>query len=1724
MLKHFALTAVTGFLALFGTNEGLPFPRPVIVKSHKQPGEVLPLNGQLLTTTTPDLPETTVYAPAPTGELYGVEVTGGGEVTRRKANEAARTEILSDSPDTQTLRAYSGGGGLGESADQFYTPKVVADLLWDMVTPHLKIVLPTENDKKPPVPVRVLEPSCGNGAVIASAPAGVHITGVEMDVVAARAARALHPHASIHAMPFEQWTTRSAAPLFDVVLGNPPYVPRGETRDLHEPEENRAERYFLRQMLRRVKHQTGLVSLIMPLAVLHNHTHTKFRAELLTYGLPIHAAVVPTGAFKAAGAGVTTAILVMRRHDYGVQQALSDLEPAQVISLLKAFCVDHFQQSLVEHFVSGESLVTSTGEQGQRKHELTFLAPAFSLCKNRELTSGRYDNPMLEGEVDASRVTSAISQVSDGMKAAPVVLNVIIEGIRSALGDEAAGAAEKRAAREALHAIPEGTLSSDRKYAFRLGEWVVTDDFASPPVARAVEVAQALQAYLEARDSGRPDTLKRRKMALALDNAYRAQFQKYAAARFTRLIPRYSLFAVLLAHLSPDGALELPLPQAVQLPITATDLPGVAEQLADLLALTEDTLAEYAQVTPEAAAQHLTGHYCFNGELWVESGIYYVGHAFVRAEQARALAEQHAGHRRSALLKQADTFISKVRRVKLQDVTLSPRDAVIPVAVLEAWVNDFLGSAEQNKALISVRRENGAVKFRVKAGPGSAGVKARDVFDQEKARGLEKYLNHKTEVDQIRGASEMSKEQYKAERALAVDEAQAYEDRVAGHFTAWLANSTHVQVVEDAYTYARGAVIRPTGSMRPLHLPGWHGPQPHPYQAMDVRAMAATTGMVNNYDVGLGKTFTTLALVTYLKGCGKASRPVIVVPAGLVSNWATNARLALPDWNITTVGMSPRKNKRGEQVYKTKRDGSLMLDNAGRRIEAWMEDSPAVKREKIARLSAGKTDLIIMSREAFTSIPMQRETRQRLILTDAQYQRNLETQDAFDPGMPRRGKHQELVKQLGVFGAMMARVNIASEGELSFELLGCDFIAYDEAHGLKNLYAPPTTFGETPRFLGGGGESQRALDALHKGRYVRERSGSTFSFTASWIKNSPLEVYSMLSMVMDNLMEYGLPTGEALMEQYLRIEPQIVTGMDGSVDVKPCVVGFRRLKELKGIISGHVITRSYGEPEVITCDGKLLQVPSAVAEEVMIDMTDEQLSAYKVLRERARNADAKAKGPDHPFSILWEMRKLTVDPVLLRIAGRNPRFEKITELALENRAQGGKGLVFLSIGEKEGSFKRLKDTLVTAGYPAHEIAIVSSNTHKSSVDRQNLEDDYNFGDLTLILGTDVLGQGFNLQNGTSLIINADIPWNYEEIRQRVGRGARQGNPCAKVRNVYLLMRGSFDSITYTIMSGKKSWLSQLWLNVDELENTGAGFNGEEMALLLSDDVEATKKAIAEKKTKLEELTGRAALRRNLETLSRTLIARDRVTKLREDANARKNGWTARDHAKIGQARDIFLRMKRELDLISEFSFTRLVNYTGEIHWIGVLPVHVGMTFQHEGKRAEVTQVTEMNVNVLLDTGQGTALNFRQVAGGTAHAASVNPAQYREALSLERPTISLALDARVFVLDAQRVNPVPKDADNVVTVSVHENQVRLQDGQDKFLLRSVLITGGVIMHYGLRPEGTHLVVTQVAVLTTDARTIENAEKFAVSGAFRDRLLQIIGTALGAETIKDRAKAA
>lgn len=1721
--KNFALYAITGVMALFGLNEVLPRSVQLTKTAPSGVPEVLALNGQLFSAvqTSPDITSTAMPSPEPTDLPFGVEAVTGGVQARLTANAAARQAILEAAPDPGVLRAYSGTGGLGEdseSVDQFYTPANIGGLMWSLATNHLDLT----DEKKP---IRALEPSCGNGGLLAQAPAGILLTGVEMDAVAGRAAQHLLPHASVHVMPFESYTTRSSDPLFDVTVLNPPFGVRSLTRDLHQRDEVRSERYFMNQAVRRTKHG-GVIVALLPLNVLHGHAHAGWRSEMLRLALPLHAVLIPDGAFRAAGAGVTSCLLVLRRHDYGVASGLSVLSDQELTQALSRFCMDSLHKTFVEQFVGGAGLVTTQEAAGQVTYDLRYATPAWHLSRGATFTQGRFGQPAFSGEVRI-QAEAVLSQLADAMKATPVTLHLMTETVRDLAGDKLT-AFQKAASEEELFPIAEGQVSTDRKFVFRLGAWEASDDFADPVIFQATQLAQSLESYLYAEHLGRPEAAQRRRVVESQHAAYLRSHGAVPRQRLLRLSGKYPLFALLLAHVGEGSELRLPEAKETRLPVQGQDLPTVAGELSDLLALTEDTLMEYAGVSREAAREHLKENYAFNGQVWVERGLYYAGHAFLRSDAVRAQAQAHQGYEREALLWQADEFMRRVRYTKIEDLKLSPRDPILPTEVLEAWVNAWVvgedaeekgtggeANAEDAAHLISAVRERGAVKLGLRAGAGQGLAQLRTQVDTAKLRGLEKFLNHRTEVASIRGQKDMSDDEYLAAKTVAIEEARSYEADVTRHFQKWLPESRFVQAVEQAYVWARGAVLRPEGSVRPLNITGYQGKPPHPYQLSDARSMAMSQGMINAYDVGLGKTLEMLILIGYLKMCGKASRPIISVPAGLVSNWATNAREAYPEWNIVTVGMSVRRDKNGNVVYKRKADGSYMLKD-GKRIEAWVKDSASVKRAKIASLAAGNVDLIIMSRNALTDLGMMRETRQQLITSDPQYLRDLETEQTGEKstGM-RRGRHQELTRQLGAFGAMMSNVKIAGPGELAFEVLGCDFLGNDEGHELKNSYNTPDIFGEQPKFIGSGGNAQRAIDAIHKGSFVRAQGGHTYNFTASWVKNSPLEVYTMLRTVTDDLPHFGLPTMEAMMEQYLKIEPEIITEQDGSISVKPCVTGFRRLGELRQIIRSFVISRTYGDPEVITSSGEALSVPKADIEEVMIDMSSEQAAAYSVLRQRARYADARKKGPDHPFSIMWDMRKLTIDPVLQKVSGPNPRFEKIAELALENRRENGKCIVFLSTGERQGSFERLKETLIKAGYPSHEIAIVSSHTHKTSVERQDLEDDYNYGDLTLILGTDVLGQGFNLQVGTSMIINADMPWTPEDLRQRVGRGARQGNTATKLRNIYLLMRGSFDTLTYTIVSGKQSWLSQLWTEgVDEIENSGREFSGEQLALLMSDNPDQTRSEIAQKKMELEKLTERTNLERKLELIAEAMNARDLLMSHLERAKERKHGVTANDQLKIRNASKIF-ESRRATALATEHPMSKMVDYQGTKYWFGIVPVHEGMKFTLDDTEFEVRQIMAHGTVLSVDeTGNTRSFTGYQVSKARNFQPTSNSSMFSAPEKLKIPELQGQIE-KIYVLDGKLGRGlVPKNPEKVITISVKGRAIDLENPSNGLVLQNRLYSDFTIMHFlsEVTADG-HYIIKNVAIISNNDTTLKRTRNIIGQPEFQAKLLALAAQAIG-----------
>ncbi|WIB65376.1 methyltransferase domain-containing protein [Curtobacterium sp. MCBD17_040] len=161
----------------------------------------------------------------------------------------------------------------------------------------------------------VLEPGCGSGRFMAAAPNDwpVNWTGVEIDPVSARIARAVNPGADIIEAPLQK--TAFVAGSFDAVVGN---VPFGQSY-VYDPVYGNGtiHSYFIRRALDAVR-PGGYVIVITSR---HTMDSTSGIDEVIdeTDARLIAAVRLPSGAFGSEGTEVVADILAFRKNARGAR-------------------------------------------------------------------------------------------------------------------------------------------------------------------------------------------------------------------------------------------------------------------------------------------------------------------------------------------------------------------------------------------------------------------------------------------------------------------------------------------------------------------------------------------------------------------------------------------------------------------------------------------------------------------------------------------------------------------------------------------------------------------------------------------------------------------------------------------------------------------------------------------------------------------------------------------------------------------------------------------------------------------------------------------------------------------------------------------------------------------------------------------------------------------------------------------------------------------------------------------------------------------------------------------------------------------------------------------------------------------------------------------------------------------------------------------------------------
>lgn len=1329
---------------------------------------------------------------------------------RKKANAraldlvaAAATRKLTDA-ELDDVARYSGKGGIGSSLNQYFTRPDVAAAIWARAAALSGGEVKT-----------ALEPACGSGVFLATAPEGVKVTGVELDPEVAGVAAVLHgDRHTVLSSSFEDYAVRNEGvnPV-DVVITNAPFVTRtGGGAKLHKPELANADQYFLDTAIDQAR-DGGVVAMIVHHSVMTGNGAAEFRARLAARAELVDAYRLPGEAFKHAGTEVTTDVLFLRKR------------PAVVGAALLA---------------GGEDLARKVGA-----YDEAFVAGDWYASRpDRVLGQTVKDwrgNDAVTGTADTVAGT-----IAAGTAAPPKA--VTLDDIRAATGqDEGAAKAVERAVSAASATPAAGAskvingvtyvLTGDPPRWKRVDE---IDDVAailghtpSEALVEAKKLTESLDDLRKALDSG--DYYRARHLRRSTADRVRAWVEAYGLPaeheQLNRLAKTDKSAMLLVGAVHADGTLsdmllrDPPSSGTVRKDVDRSDLRDVAEAVAatsDGVVNVGDVARLWSGAEGQTEAELRAKVLALDTFAVETSGEirhledYLTGDVFGKRDALDDATDPKLVWQREQL----DGLI-RSRWRPLDDVEIQLRSGWVPPAVLGAFLSSEAGQKltswnydPDRRVTVQYKDSWYTVTTTTTDVKGVTTTKTDKGDDGEIAR----YLNR----------SRLS--QREREKIEEVDAA----------FGEWVKGSQWREEVEENYNRAFFGDVRKAFSGSALHLPGLN-PEitPHDYQNAAVRwADDAGTGIIA-LDVGLGKTLTGILLARQAKAQGKAKRPVIVVPKSVATNWQREIERVTPGARVLVIGETSVEVASGK--------------NKGKRVAK--ADDADERNRKLALAQQNDYDAIIITRPAFERIPLRPETIDRFEDDDFWTERATALEKAGGKTLAVVEKKREKVK--AAFDAATAARKFEHEKALVYwEDLGADFLMADEAHSYKNLYEAKQRFGQSPKFLGGSGTSKQSKDMQHKARVVRERTkaGGVYFLTATPTKNSPLEIYSMTAhLVPEEWESRGIRNSEEFIDRYCTLENRMVLNSDGEMEESLAVTGFRNLTEIQDLMDRYVLQR--GATDVG------LKIPEAQQVTEFVDMHPAQRAAYDQIREEAKKAKDdkdpnKAKGS--MFRSLDQMRKAATDLELLdpdRYAGwhtKSPKYKRAVEKITEGAKRGGQ-VVFV---DSVASHERLKGMLVAGGMKPEEIAIINAQVAPDSEQRYEIGEAFNRGDVKVVIGnTATMGEGVNLQRRTTDIHHLDQPWDPGSMQQRNGRGVRQGNAAASVTVHTYLCKRSFDGFRHGTLQGKRGWLEKLRSGADTIGNDAADaeLSHEDVLVMLADDPDAARAELDKRKAeKLDE--------------------------------------------------------------------------------------------------------------------------------------------------------------------------------------------------------------------------------------------------------------------------------
>jgi predicted RNA methylase len=1362
------------------------------------------------------------------------DVTGGGSgerlgrdvrLTVSKVKEirnqvmellAAKSNEEMTEADKELLRQYEGAGGTGEKDRstsgvlfEFYTPKAVISKMWELVDKYT-------GQKEG---LKVLEPAAGTGRFAENK--NHNFTMFEIEPTSSRINQILYPDAKLETKPFQRLFMSGNSSVknytgekYDVVIGNPPYGQySGIEAGLGEGKgHKRIDEYFIDRSLDTLK-DGGILAFIVPSGFLRNKSNEKIKEKIAAKGKLLDAYRLPNGTFSTTGVG--TDIIVIQKGKGDIQDYLSD----------------GFFTKNPEKILGTET--TRIGRFGEEKYVALDEGQTFDSVIDR-IDTVEADTTAFKKQIE-EKVDIVITGKSENN------FDTMPES-ESENNFETMPESEEMQVGETYNIVVGGkekqiTISKKIGKSFEvkeegIGGRILTSLFTKREVeeAKANGIKKATQIKKEVQP-----VIKKTKAGVIVSKKNDSFPEPITGEkRETETVESFNE-----KYNKSYSKEEISIWKK-------TDYLGYVE--------TEKlTDADRRFLETSESVCRIDGRY-----------MHIVNYASGDINKKMEILEDdlRSGKISAERYSQQKEILEKAMPQKLtvKDFSISPISEFAQNYLVSRVGEDGEG---ENQTLIdkffiwAVGEYYG--RNRKRQVNWNEGVSKADIPTGCTWEDIVDYIEQVPVVTE-KGSAETKDE--RKMRALKLAEGRRTgAEKIFKRFLETGLSKEETETLEGEYNRRFNGYAKPDYAKIPLLLDGISKTFKGEKLTIKEKQVSGISFLANKgngvlvHDVGLGKTMSAILATVNQIQSGRAKRPVICVPKAVSKNWLKEVSDLFPNVKINYLG-------------------NMSKVNTG--------------------FVAEEGSLTIITYQALSSITFKPETMRGGLLDDM-YE-SQENEDDSDTDKEREAKRDKIAELVG----LGARVK---EGQSHYwEDLKFDHVTIDELHNFKNIFTnaqPRKRRGwdskkrmevekRTANEFSGMtcGQSARGLKMFAIAQMVqRENNGrNMFGLSATPFTNSPIEIYNILSLFARNrLKELGIYNLHEFMAQFAKVRTEWGVDSKNNIVQKNVMKEFCNLTALQNLIREYM-DRVDGEEAGIVRPKKNTHI-------AQVEMSDVQKAIYEV--ERKRFEKTSETTPGAALVAINNMRMATISPYLVKMddgfyndtpegimaksllkgsdfVEDSPKLKFTTNSVAglyEKRPDVGQ-IIYMPRGVKQ--FDKVIDNLVKKGIPKNAIAVIDSDTDENKKDK--IMEDFNNenGKIKVIIGSETIKEGVNLNGNTAAIYNLLLGWNPTETVQVEGRAWRQGNKQGQVHIVYPQLIDSVDAAMYQKHDEKGNRINALWSYKGNTVDVGE-INPEDLKFDLIKDPETRAKFVMD--LKIEEISGK---------MNDLIVEADTLTKYESD--------------------------------------------------------------------------------------------------------------------------------------------------------------------------------------------------------------------------------------------------